>query len=399
MRSLFLNLPRFVALACALAFASLNAATSPTQPPQAVLDALTRAKAAVVGVQVKAAEGARSAETLGRQRAGSGVVIGPDGLILTIGYLMLEADTIQVVTQDNRVVPARPVAYDLATGFGLIRPLLPLRGVTAVPLGSHRALQNGEALMAATGGDDAGVAMTQVVSKRPFSGYWEYHIDAAIFTSPPIGNHSGAPLFNQRGELVGIGSLFVADAMGENRRLPGNMFVPVDLLKPILAEMQKTGSASHSRRPWLGLTSSEQGGRVQVVRVTKDSPAQSAGMGAGDVVLAVDGTRVASLEEFYKSLWAHPNPEDEIRLTVLQAAWLLSQRMPADKEVAVAKYFASDAGQRVVRAAAHLHGGMGVSREYPLHRYYVAAKQNELTLGGGTRQLARLGRLLAEEPV
>ncbi|MEO7640655.1 MAG: S1C family serine protease, partial [Ramlibacter sp.] len=264
-----------------------------------------------------------SAQTLGKQRTGSGVVIGADGLVLTIGYLVLEAQTIQLVTQDNRVLPALPVAYDLATGFWLVRSLLPLRGIAPVPLGSHKDLNTGEMVMAAVGGADADVAMTQVVGKRPFSGYWEYHIDTALFTSPPIGNHSGAPLFNQRGELLGIGSLFVGDALGEpgaSRRLPGNMFVPVDLLKPILAELQQNGSSKSSRRPWLGLTSSEQGGRVSVVRVNKESPAADAGLQPGDVVLAVDGTRVATLEEFYKRVWAHPNPDDEIKLTVLQGA-------------------------------------------------------------------------------
>ena len=296
------------------------AATPAPADPQAMIEALTRANAAVVGLQVTVANGARSAETLGKQRSGSGVVIGPDGLILTIGYLMMEAETIQVVTQDNRTVPARPVAYDLATGFGLLRAILPLRGVTPVPLGSHANLKTGDALMAAVGGTSGDVAMTQLVSKRPFSGYWEYHIDTALFTSPPIGNHSGAPLFNQRGELLGIGSLFVGDAMGENRPLPGNMFVPVDLLKPILAEMQQTGSSRLSRRPWLGVTSSEQGGRVNVVRVTRDSPASQAGLAAGDVVLAVDGAKVATLEEFYRKVWAHPNPDDEVKLTVLQGA-------------------------------------------------------------------------------
>ena len=296
------------------------AATPAPADPQAMIEALTRANAAVVGLQVTVASGARSAETLGKQRSGSGVVSGPDGLILTIGYLMMEAETIQVVTQDNRIVPARPVAYDLATGFGLLRAILPLRGVTPVPLGSHANLKTGDALMAAVGGTSGDVAMTQLVSKRPFSGYWEYHIDTALFTSPPIGNHSGAPLFNQRGELLGIGSLFVGDAMGGNRPLPGNMFVPVDLLKPILAEMQQTGSSRLSRRPWLGVTSSEQGGRVNVVRVTKDSPASQAGLAAGDVVLAVDGAKVATLEEFYRKVWAHPNPDDEVKLTVLQGA-------------------------------------------------------------------------------
>ena len=303
-------------------WAAITGAAFAQAPPsaQATIEALTRANAAVVGVQVTASEGARSAESLGRRRSGSGVVIGSDGLVLTIGYLLLEADTVQIVTQDSKTVPARTVAYDLATGFGLLRPLLPLAGIAPVPLGSQSGLATGEALMAAVGGEDGGVAMTQLVSKRPFSGYWEYHIESALFTSPPVGNHSGAPLFNQRGELLGIGSLFVGDALGDSRRLPGNMFVPVDLLKPILAELQQNGSSKSSRRPWLGLTSSEQGGRVSVVRVNKDSPADAAGLQPGDVVLAVDGTRVATLEEFYKKVWAHPNPDDEIKLTVLQGA-------------------------------------------------------------------------------
>ncbi|MBI5275502.1 MAG: serine protease [Burkholderiales bacterium] len=312
-------LPRLLA-ALLLACAGAAFAATPEPKYQAMIEALTRAHGSVVGLQVTAAEGARSAETLGKERAGSGVVIGKDGLILTIGYLMLEADSIQVVTQDNRTVPARPVAYDLATGFGLVRTLLPLRGVEPVRLGSASDAQAGEGLMAAIGGNDGDVAMTQLVSKRAFSGYWEYHIEQALFTSPPIGNHSGAPLFNQRGELVGIGSLFVGDAAGEGRRLPGNMFVPVDLLKPILAEMQQTGTSRASRRPWLGLSSQEQSGRVQVIRVNRDSPAQEAGLRPGDVVLAVDGKTVSSLEEFYKLLWAHAQPDEEISLTVLQGS-------------------------------------------------------------------------------
>jgi serine protease Do len=293
-------------------------ATGPAPPTQAAIDALTKAHAAVVGVQVTATEDARSAESLGHRRRGSGVVIGADGLILTIGYLMLEADTIEIVTQDDRVLPARPVAYDVATGFGLIKALLPLRGVSPVPLGSHQELTAGAPLMVASGGQDGEVGMARLVSKRAFSGYWEYHIETALFTSPPIGNHSGAALFNRRGELVGIGSLFVADALGESPTAPGNMFVPVDLLKPILGEMQRSGSSARSRRPWIGVTSTEQGGHVLVVRVTKDSPAEAAGLARGDVVLAVDGVGVATLEQFYKSIWAHPNPDDEMKLTVQQ---------------------------------------------------------------------------------
>jgi serine protease Do len=307
-----------VAAALVLGALPVADAATPGSQQQAAIDALTRAHAAVVGVEVSATPGARSAETLGRQRSGSGVVIGPDGLVLTIGYLMLEAENIQIVTLDKRTVPARAVAYDLATGFGLLRPLLPLRGIAPVPLGSIADMKTGDAVMAAIGGEDGGVGLTQVVDKRPFSGYWEYHIESALFTSPPIGNHSGAPVFNQRGELLGVGSLFVGDASGQGRSLPGNMFVPVDLLKPILAELQQNGISRQSRRPWLGLTSSEQSGRVRVVRVNRESPAEAGGMRAGDVVLEVDGAKVATLEEFYKKLWDRAAPDAEVRLTVLQ---------------------------------------------------------------------------------
>ena len=301
---------------------------APASPPsvQSIMEAMNRANAAVVGLRVTAVEGARSAESLGARRTGSGVVIGPDGLILTIGYLMLEAQQIEIVTQDNKVLPATAVAYDIATGFGLVRPLLPLRGVSPVTLGSVQDLKPGEPLMAATGatanGAGGGVSMTQLVSTRAFSGTWEYHIDTALFTSPPVssgrGNHSGAPLFNHRGELMGIGSLLVMDAAGENRRQPGNMFVPIDLLKPILAEMRASGSSRQSHRPWLGLTSSEREGRVQIVRVSADSPADLAGLQPGEVVLAVDGAEVKTLESFYKKLWARSAPDEAVSLTVLR---------------------------------------------------------------------------------
>ena len=304
---------------------AVSHAATPAQPNvRSLMETMTKAHAAVVGVQVTAVEGARSAETLGLRRAGSGVVIGPDGLVLTIGYLMLEAEKIEIITHDNKVVPAAAVAYDMATGFGLLRPLLPLRDVTPVTLGSLQALRPGEPLMAATGatatGQESGVSITQLVSKRAFSGTWEYHLDTALFTSPPVsaggGNHSGAALFNQKGELVGIGSLLVLDATGENRRMPGNMFVPIDLLKPILAEMQQSGSSSQSHRPWLGLTSSDQGGRVQIVRVSADSPADDAGLEPGFVVLAVDGSAVSTLEGFYKKLWARATPDEPVKLTI-----------------------------------------------------------------------------------
>ena len=338
-------------LVCQPLSAYAQAAPTEPTPVQLMMNALANANAAVVGIRVSAADGARSAETLGQRRNGSGVLIGEDGLVLTIGYLLLEAEQIEIVTQDNKTVPARAVAYDLATGFGLLRPLLPLPKKIAeriVALGDTREIKPGEALMAVTGpqpNNDGDIAMTRLVSKRAFSGTWEYHIESALFTSPPItvsgGNHSGAPLFNQKGELIGIGSLFVSDATGSDKKQPGNMFVPVDLLRPILAEMQQSGMSQKSRRPWLGVTSSDQDGRVQVLRVSRDSPAQLAGLRAGDVVMAVDGMPVATLETFYKKVWDRASPDAEITLTVRQGDEVRSIVLKAEDRMLTLKKPAS----------------------------------------------------------
>ena len=313
----------FAAVGLAHTPVSQAASASTTVSAQNIIDAMAKANAAVVGVKVTAVKEARSVRTLGLNRAGSGVVIGSDGLILTIGYLMLEAEQIEITTPAGKTLPAVAVAYDLASGFGLIRPLLPLRGVAPVALGSQQDLKPGEPLMAATGASNTevgGVSMTQLVSQRAFSGTWEYHLDSALFTSPPVssgrGNHSGAPLFNSKGELMGIGSLLVMDASGENKRNPGNMFVPIDLLKPILSEMQQLGSSKQSNRAWLGVTSTDQGGRVQVMRVSEGSPADDAGLKPGSVIQAVDGVAVTTLEAFYKKLWARDAPEQPVKLTI-----------------------------------------------------------------------------------
>lgn len=276
---------------------------------------LERAANAVVGLQVLAVDGARSASTLGRARQGSGVVIDDQGLALTIGYLILEAEHVLVLTDDNRRVPARVVAYDLATGFGLVRALVPLK-LEPAPIGRARAVTDADALMIASGGDAGALSAARLVSRRGFAGYWEYQIDDALFTAPPRPDHSGAGLFNDQGELVGIGSLIVNDAAGGNQRVPGNMFVPTDLLSPILPELIARGRSRQSERPWMGVNCVEMASRVRVVRVTEDSPADVAGLEVGDQILTLDGETVTGLESLWKSLWKGSNPARAVDLQI-----------------------------------------------------------------------------------
>jgi len=277
---------------------------------------LNRAAAAVVGVRAKAVEDARSNVTLGSDREGSGVVIDANGLVLTIGYLILEADQVQIVTDDERVIPARLVGYDMVTGFGLVQALTPLR-IEAAPMGQSARLEQHEGLMVASGGESGAISAARMVSRRPFAGYWEYRIEGALFTAPARRDHSGAGLFNDRGELVGIGSLFVAHAMGDDQpRMPGNMFVPIDLLPPILDELRNSGTTAASRRAWMGVNCVEENGQVKIVRVNDDSPADVAGLQTGDRILRIDGEAVRSLDQLWTTLWRSGPPEREVKLDI-----------------------------------------------------------------------------------
>ena len=290
---------------------------------EAQVQALARASNAVLGVSARATDDALSTDTLGRDRVGSGVVI-EDGLVLTIGYLILEAEDIDLHPDGGSPVPARVLAYDVATGFGLLQPLVPLK-LEPVPLGNAQGVAESEPLMVASGANGHGKAgilsVARLASRRAFSGYWEYHIEGALFTVPARPDHSGAGLFNTRGELVGIGSLLVMDVLGKNEeRHPGNMFVPVDLLKPILSELRERGSSRASARAWLGLNCQEADGTVRVIRVNKESPAEEAGLEPGDLILKIDGVAVQSLEHLYKTLWSNDTPERDVSIEIARGA-------------------------------------------------------------------------------
>ena len=271
---------------------------------------------AVVGVRAVIPEDARTAEFLGTARAGSGVVIGEGGLVLTIGYLILEAIEANILLPGQRVVPAEVVAYDFETGFGLLRALSPL-GIAPIALGGSAALSaDTEVLVAGFGGQGA-IAGAHVVSRRDFAGYWEYLLPEAIFTAPPHPAYGGVALLGRDGKLLGIGSLAVGDAATPNEFSPGNMFVPIDALKPILDDMIALGRSRTPPKPWLGVYGQDLRGRVFVNRVASYGPAAKAGVTANSVIVAVKGEPVRDLADFYRKLWALGPAGVEVPLTLM----------------------------------------------------------------------------------
>lgn len=256
---------------------------------------------AVVGISAVAPPDSQSSRTLGATREGSGVAIDGSGLILTIGYTVMEASEIQVTASNGKGYPATLAAYDPVSGFALLRAGLGFESPW-LRLGDSGSVQEGDALLALSGGRNRSATAVQVVGKREFAGYWEYLLDDALFTFPPIRAFNGAALVDRNGALVGVGSLIVAQAM-EGRGLPGNMFVPVSALEPILADLLAYGKRQEPPRPWLGVTLREEQGRLLVEKLSPRGPAESAGIRPGDQIVGVGGQRFTGLADFYRKLW------------------------------------------------------------------------------------------------
>jgi len=279
---------------------------------------LRDAVGAVVRIRMRALRDATSLELLGPDREGTGVVIDSSGLILTIGYIVVEASRIDVFTTDGRNVPATLIAFDQPTGLALLRASVPLT-VKPVELGDSTRLEATEPVLVASA---VAADVAYVASRRTFTGYWEYILEDAIFTTPPRGDFAGAALIGRDGRLLGIGSLFVADAMQPKTNLPGNMFVPVNSLRPILGDLIANGRRSDAR-PWLGVHTQEIQGRIVITRVTPESPAQKAGLGRGDIITAIDGQELSGQADLYKRLWAYGKPGVKVPLRVLKGNRML----------------------------------------------------------------------------
>ncbi len=269
---------------------------------------------AVVALRAEVPDDAFTASILGTERLGNGVVIRDDGLVLTIGYLITEAASVWLTGNDGSVVQGHPLAYDFVSGLGLVQPLGRPRWPVLERGTAASVVEDDDVFVLGHGGRAHALKAT-VFAKREFAGFWEYLLDEALFTTPPHPEWSGAALLDEDGRLVGIGSLLLQEKSGDET-VDGNMFVPVDLLEPILGDLLRTGRSAQPPRPWLGMYTVDAQGRLVVNGLASGGPAERAGVAAGDVVVAVAGERVGSLAELFRQVWRQGPAGTEIPLTL-----------------------------------------------------------------------------------
>lgn len=278
---------------------------------------LNRALSAVVPISAHIPEEAMSAGLLGTERSGHGVVIGDDGLIVTIGYLIAEADSVWIKTGADTMLPAYVVGYDYETGFGLIRPTLPLNR-PRVPFGRAADLKVGDPVVVAGSGGAGDAVEARVAAKQEFAGRWEYLLDEAIYTVPAHKDWAGAALLDRRGRLCGIGSLLVHDGKTSTADTAANLFVPIDILVPIIDEICEFGRQRKPPRPWLGVLIHDTDEELLIAGVYRKCPGDRAGLKPGDVIIEVDGEPATHLGDFFRKVWSLGSAGVDVPLTVLR---------------------------------------------------------------------------------
>ena len=249
---------------------------------------------------------ARTANSLGTIRGGNGIVI-DDKHILTIGYIVVEAETITITLPNGGVVPAELAGYDHTTGFGILKTILPSK-LTPLQIGNSDKLNKEDLLYVLPYLTEGAPSAVKMVSRRSFTGWWEYFLDKPIYTHPMNTSFAGSALINEFGELLGIGSLYVSDAAAEGVPMPGNLFVPINDLKPILNDLIVNGKRTADVKPYMGLTSNDDTGKVMVTRVNDDGPAAKAGFKENDIILKVNKINIQDTEKFYKTVWSQGGP-------------------------------------------------------------------------------------------
>jgi S1-C subfamily serine protease len=291
---------------------------------------LELALATTVALRATVPADAFTAETLGTERAGNGVIIRGNGLVLTIGYLITEADTIWLTLSDGRSVPGHVLGYDQETGFGLVQALAKL-DMPTLEFGQSAAASVGERVVVAGAGGRQHSVAARIVAKQEFAGYWEYVLDEAIFTAPAHPNWGGTALIGPAGDLLGIGSLQLQHSVEKGAAQNINMMVPIDLLKPIFDDILKFGRRNAPSRPWLGFYATEVENRLVVVGLADRGPAKRADLRTGDIVLAVAGTEVHDLANMFRRIWAQGQAGVEVPITVYRDGETMELRVKSSE--------------------------------------------------------------------
>ena len=297
---------------------------------------LDEALATVVAIRTQVPEDAFTAGTLGTERLGNGVLIRPDGLILTIGYLVTEAETIWITLHDGRTLPGHLLGYDQETGFGLVQALARAE-FPALSLGRSKACRVGDRVVIGGAGGRKGAVAAGIVAKQEFAGYWEYVLDEALFTAPSHPHWGGTALIGAKGELLGIGSLQLQHAGDGGRAENINMIVPIDLLAPIMSDLERLGRVDKPPRPWLGLYAAEARGKVVVAGLAAKGPAQKADLRTGDVIQLLAGREVRTLSEFFRGIWQLGQAGVAVPLIVERKGAIVEMRIKSADRAALMK--------------------------------------------------------------
>lgn len=269
--------------------------------PEKLLFNLDSAINSVVKVRTSIPAAAFTADVLGTERIGSGVLINNSGLILTVGYLVTEAETVWLTTNLNQSIPGHVVAYDQSSGLGLVQALGSL-DIDASELDSSDLITvNDDIFFISYGGIEHSLC-SKISRIDEFAGYWEYLLEAAIYTSPPHPQWGGAAVFNKKGHIIGIGSLFLQEIF-EGQNLQGNLAIPTSILKSIMGDMLEFGRSSAPARPWLGMYAVESEKTLTVNSLARYGPAELAGVLQGDKVVGVGEESVSTLANFFRSVW------------------------------------------------------------------------------------------------
>ena len=274
---------------------------------------LERVVPATVSIRSVTPQRHPSARILGTERTGSGAIIDDEGHILTVGYVVMGARTIEVTLPDQQQYPATLLFQDFESGMAILQT--PARDLPTVPLGQSNSLSEGDHVIIVAATDQAQrMASPGFISAlRPFDAYWEYMLDQAILTTAMNPGFGGGPLLNASGEMIGVLSLNL------NSPKEMSLAIPIDLFHRIKDSLLTFGEVADRRpRPWVGIYSEAVEGGVAVIGLIPNGPASRAGLEVKDVILELDGVEVSGRRELYEAMWRR-RAGDELRFTVQRA--------------------------------------------------------------------------------